>query len=129
MFDNCAVSVPCYAPTHTFVEKLQTISTKYGRLGESRAFLANFLCHYYDVYCLLELDEIHVCMATPAYPARKTQRFRTGDKPVIASNPAFVLDDTAQRVRFEQDYRTTGVLVLPRATGFLCPDRPDTPIH
>ena len=28
VFDNRAVGVPCYAPTHTFVEKLQTISTK-----------------------------------------------------------------------------------------------------
>jgi hypothetical protein len=26
--DNRAVDVPCYSPTHTFVEKLQTISTK-----------------------------------------------------------------------------------------------------
>lgn len=27
--DNRALDVPCYAPTYTFVEKLQTISTKY----------------------------------------------------------------------------------------------------
>lgn len=51
--DNRATAVPCYAPTHTFVEKLQTISTKYRRLGEMQAFPANFLRHYYDVYCLL----------------------------------------------------------------------------
>jgi hypothetical protein len=36
--DNRAVDVPCYAPTHTFVEKLQTISTKYRKLGEAQGF-------------------------------------------------------------------------------------------
>lgn len=110
VFDNRAAGVPCYAPTHTFVEKLQTISTKYRRLGESRAFPANFLRHYYDVYCLLGLDEIHAFMATPAYPARKTQRFRTGDEPVIASNPSFLLDDAEQLARFDLEYRKTAAL-------------------
>src|SRR3546814_14159979 len=57
IFDNRAMAVPCYAPTHTFVEKLQTISTKYRRLDDSKAFPANFLRHYYDVYCLLGLEE------------------------------------------------------------------------
>ena len=53
VFDNRAVDVPCYAPTHTFVEKLQTISTKYRRLVEPKEFPTNFLRHYYDVFCLL----------------------------------------------------------------------------
>jgi Nucleotidyl transferase AbiEii toxin, Type IV TA system len=43
--DNRAVDVPCYALTHTFVEKLHTISTKYRKLGEAQAFPANFLRH------------------------------------------------------------------------------------
>jgi len=30
VMDNRAIDVPCYAPTHTFVEKLQTISTSTG---------------------------------------------------------------------------------------------------
>jgi hypothetical protein len=58
VFDNRATDVPCYAPTHTFVEKLQTISTKYRRLAEAQKFPGNFLRHYYDVYCLLELQEV-----------------------------------------------------------------------
>lgn len=64
--NNRAVAVPCYAPTHTFVEKLQTISTKYSRLDETQSFPANFLRHYYDVYCLLELEEVHAFMRSPA---------------------------------------------------------------
>lgn len=60
--DNRAVAVPCYAPTHTFVEKLQTISTKCRRLDETQAFPANFLRPYYDVYCLLGLEEVQAFM-------------------------------------------------------------------
>ncbi|MBG6078158.1 nucleotidyl transferase AbiEii/AbiGii toxin family protein [Polaromonas sp. CG_9.11] len=110
VFDNRAVAVPCYAPTHTFVEKLQTISTKYRRLGEAQDFPGNFLRHYYDVYCLLGLEEVQAFLRKPAYPERKAQRFRRGDEQVIARNPAFVLADAAQRARFALEYRKTQAL-------------------
>jgi Nucleotidyl transferase AbiEii toxin, Type IV TA system len=108
--DNSATAVPCYAPTHTFVEKLQTISTKYRRLGEAQTFPANFLRHYYDVYCLLGLQEVQDFMCEPVYQERKAQRFRTGDEQVIAQNQAFILADPAQRQRFAQEYRKTAAL-------------------
>ena len=108
--DNRATAVPCYAPTHTFVEKLQTISTKYRRLGEAQAFPANFLRHYYDVYCLLGLQEVQDFMRESAYEERKAQRFRTGDEQAIARNPAFVLADAEQRQRFAKEYRKTAAL-------------------
>ena len=110
VFDNRAVDVPCYAPTHTFVEKLQTISTKYRRLDETQEFPGNFLRHYYDVYCLLGLEEVQAFMREPAYQERKTQRFRTGDELVIANNPAFVLGDAVERERFAREYRKTSAL-------------------
>ena len=110
VFDNRAIAVPCYLPTHTFVEKLQTISTKYRRLDEARAFPANFLRHYYDVYCLLGLQEVLAFLKKPAYQERKAQRFRTGDEPVIAKNPAFALADAVQRERFAREYRKTEAL-------------------
>lgn len=108
--NNRAVDVLCYAPTHTFVEKLQTISTKYRRLDDAQAFPANFLRHYYDVYCLLGLEEVQAFVRTPAYQERKAQRFRTGDELVIARNPAFVLADAGQRDRFAREYRKTAAL-------------------
>ena len=110
VFDNRAMDVPCYAPTHTFVEKLQTISTKYRRLAEAQAFPANFLRHYYDVYCLLELQEVQDFMQTPAYHERKKQRFRSGDEVVIARNPAFTLSDSDQRELFAREYRKSSAL-------------------
>lgn len=94
----------------TFVERLQTISTKYRRLDEAQSFPANFLRHYYDVYCLLGLEEVQAFMRTPAYPARKAQRFRIGDEQAISRNPAFVLADANQRQRFAQEYRKTAAL-------------------
>ncbi len=110
VFDNRAMDVPCYAPTHTFVEKLQTISTKYRRLAEAQAFPANFLRHYYDVYCLLELQEVQDFMQTTAYHERKKQRFRSGDELVIARNPAFTLSDSGQREVFAREYRKSSAL-------------------
>jgi hypothetical protein len=110
VFDNSAVAVPCYAPTHTFVEKLQTISTKFRRLGETKTFPSNFLRHYYDVYCLLGQEEVLAFMREPAYQKRKSERFRNGDEQVIARNPAFVLADSAQRERFALEYRKTQAL-------------------
>lgn len=109
-FDNRAVDVLCYVPTHTFVEKLQTISTKYRRLTETKEFPANFLRHYYDVYCLLELPEVQEFMRTSAYQERKVHRFRSGDELVIAKNPAFTLSDSAQRDRFDREYQKSSAI-------------------
>ncbi len=110
VFDNRAVNVPCYAPTHTFVEKLQTISTKYRRLAEAKEFPANFLRHYYVVYCLLDLQEVQEFMKAPAYQERKQQRFRTGDELTISKNPAFTLSDLKQRELFAREYRKSSAL-------------------
>lgn len=110
VFDNRAVNVPCYAPTHTFVEKLQTISTKYRRLAEAKEFPANFLRHYYDVYCLLDLPEVQEFMKTPEYQERKQQRFRSGDELAIAKNAAFTLSDYDQRALFAREYRKSAAL-------------------
>jgi hypothetical protein len=118
IFDNRAVDVPCYAPTHTFVEKLQTISTKYRRLAEAKAFPANFLRHYYDVYCLLDLQEVQAFMKTLTYQERKQQRFRSGDELVIAKNPAFTLSDPDQRELFAREYRKSSALYYQGQPGF-----------
>lgn len=118
VIDNRAVDVLCYAPTHTFVEKLQTISTKFRQLQTSNQFPANFLRHYYDVYCLLALDEIQDFMRQPTYAARKAQRFRTGDEQVIAKNPAFLFTDTELLQRFTQEFQKTAGLYYQEQLTF-----------
>lgn len=52
VIDNQASAIACYDPGYTFVEKLQTIATKYRRFTDSGEIPKNFLRHYYDVYCL-----------------------------------------------------------------------------
>lgn len=92
------------------MEKLQTISTKYRRWRESGEFPANFLRHYYDIYCLLDVPSVAAFIGTEAYELRKDQRFRTGDEKVIARNPGFLLTDEEERRRFVMEYRKTAAL-------------------
>ncbi|AZP11199.1 nucleotidyl transferase AbiEii/AbiGii toxin family protein [Undibacterium parvum] len=108
--DNRAIDVPCYLPTYTFVEKLQAVSTKYRLQKLGKAFPANFMRHYYDIYCLLALPEIQGFIGTPAYEARKIQRFPKGDELVAAKNSAFLLDDYEERARFKKEYQKTAAL-------------------
>jgi hypothetical protein len=86
------------------------VSTKYRlqKLGES--FPANVMRHYYDIYCLLTLPEIQEFIGTPAYEARKRQRFRKEDELAAAKNPAFLLEDPEERGRFASEYRKTSAL-------------------
>ena len=108
--DNRAVDVLCYEPSHTFVEKLHTLSTKYRGLPETGRLPPNFLRHDYDVYCLLGLPEVLDFIGTPAYEARKRQRFRAADERVIVRNPALVLADPSRRKTFAAEYGRTAAL-------------------
>lgn len=108
--DNRAVDVPCYAPTHTFVEKLQTISTKYRLWAETKEFPPNFLRHYYDTYCLLKMEEVRGFLKTKPYEERKLQRFRTGDERAILKNAAFRLEDAGVLDLFAQEYAKSAAL-------------------
>ena len=108
--DNRAVDVLCYLPTYTFVEKLQTVSTKYRLQKVGGAFPVNFMRHYYDIYCLLSLPEVQHFIGTQAYEARKVERFRNGDELVVAKNAAFLLADPDERARFASEYRKTSAL-------------------
>lgn len=110
IYDNRAVDVLCYLPTYTFVEKLQTVSTKYRLQKTGEAFPANFMRHYYDIYCLLALPEVQEFIGTPAYEARKVQRFRSGDELIAAKNPVFLPEDPEERARFAGEYRKTAAL-------------------
>lgn len=110
IIDNRAVNVPCYSPAYTFVEKLQTVSTKYRQQQEAATFPKNFLRHYYDLYCLLSCPDVLKFIGTPEYQARKEVRFRAGDNLDIASNEAFLLSGSKVRSLYENKYRETAAL-------------------
>ena len=108
--DNRAVDIPCYAQGYTFVEKLQTVSTKFRNQQETGNFAKNFLRHYYDIYCLLGQGEVQAFIGSPAYHAHKKLRFPKADNQHIASNEAFLLSDPAVRTLYTTKYRETAAL-------------------
>lgn len=110
IIDNRALDVACYSPAYTFVEKLQTVSTKFRMQQEANKFPKNFMRHYYDLYCLLDSPEVLSFIGTPAYHARKIERFRTGDNLDITSSEAFLLSDPKVRNLYESKYRETAAL-------------------
>lgn len=107
VIDNRAKDVLCYHPGYTLVEKLQTISTKFRQQQASGKFPINFMRHYYDVYCLLDMPDVQKFIGTAEYLAHKKKRFRTGDNLVIAENEAFLLRDKKTREQYAGAYRQT----------------------
>ncbi len=104
VIDNRAVDVACYHPGYTFVEKLQTISTKYRQQQEEDTFPVNFMRHYYDVYRLFEEPVVQNFLGTKEYTQHKKKRFRTGDNPVLSENEAFMLGNPDIRETYAKAY-------------------------
>ncbi len=116
--DNRAVDVPCYHPGYTFVEKLQTISTKYRKQQIDGTFPANFMRHYYDVFQLLQEPLVRKFIGTPEYIAHKGKRFRRGDNPVLAENEAFLLINLEIRKTYASAYAGSGALYYKAQPSF-----------
>lgn len=108
--DNRAVDVACYSPAYTFVEKLQTVSTKFRKQQEAASFPKNFMRHYYDIYCLLDNAEVRAFIGTAEYIAHKQARFPNADNQHIASNEAFLLSDPETRALYQREYEKTAAL-------------------
>lgn len=116
--DNRALAVPCYEPGYTFVEKLQTISTKFRLQQESGEMPANFMRHYYDVYCLLADKSVNDFIGTEAYIAHKAKRFRQADETDLTRNEAFRLSDAATRKAYARAYGSTAALYYRDSVPF-----------
>lgn len=109
--DNRAMDIACYNPGYTFVEKLQTITTKFRKERESGNTGVNFMRQYYDVYSLLENPEVLAFIGTDEYYAHKKKRFSNADKAVpIQENQAFILDNKEIKNSFTQRYKATEAL-------------------
>ncbi|MDB5200856.1 MAG: hypothetical protein JWQ27_265 [Ferruginibacter sp.] len=105
--DNRAIDIACYHPGYTFVEKLQTIVTKFRREQETGKEKQNLMRQYYDVYSLLESSLVQDFIGTDDYKKHKAARFVGKDKGAgIAENAAFHLTDEI-RQRFKERYEGT----------------------
>jgi predicted nucleotidyltransferase component of viral defense system len=116
--DNRAVKVKCYYPEYTFVEKLQTVSTKFRKQQESGSVPANFMRHYYDIHQLLAVPEVQKYIGTEPYETRKRERFRQGDHLKISENQAFLLEDSKTRLLYESEYKRTASLYYKGQISF-----------
>jgi Nucleotidyl transferase AbiEii toxin, Type IV TA system len=118
IIDNRAKGVPCYDPRYTFVEKLQTISTKFRQQQVSKESPIDFMRHYYDAYNLLRRNDVQDFIGTEAYKAHKKKRFRPGDNPNITQNQAFILADPATRELYAKAYAESSSLYFGKKPTF-----------
>jgi Nucleotidyl transferase AbiEii toxin, Type IV TA system len=116
--DNRAKAVPCYDPAYTFVEKLQTISTKFRRQQVDGSDPIGFMRHYYDVYELLNRAEVEAFIGTEPYNEHKRKRFRRGDNQNVQENQAFILSDPRTRALYEEAYDRSGALYYADKPSF-----------
>ena len=106
--DNRATNVACYEPRYTFVEKLQAIVRKYRLYKEKKenaTLPANFIRHYYDLYQLIERDDVQKFIGTTEYNDFKQEHFGKSDDIIITNSDAFALPDPNDRKIFDQAYR------------------------
>lgn len=118
IIDNRAKQVKCYCPEYTFVEKLQTISTKYRRQQAETSMPINFLRHYYDVYQLLGNERVLGFIGTDKYVAHKAKRFRVGDEQDISKNEAFLLSDRATRDAYAKEFAAKSAIYFGQQPPF-----------
>lgn len=106
--DNRAIGIACYHPGYTFVEKLQTIVTKFRIEREKGTEKPNLMRQYYDVYCLLDNPLVQKFIGTDDYQKHKRARFLGKDKDVvIADHEAFLLGSADLQNRFKARYEAT----------------------
>lgn len=118
VIDNRAKGVVCYDPRYTFVEKLQTISTRFRQQQASRASPVGFMRHYYDACSLLRRSDVQAFIGTGAYEAHKKKRFRPADDPDITRNQAFILADPTIRELYAKAYAESTALYFGEKPTF-----------
>lgn len=117
--DNLATDIVCYEPGYTFVEKLQTIATKYRNQQDRGGMPKNFMRHYYDVYCLLADESVKAFVGSDEYKAHKLNRFPAVDYQIpIAENEAFILSDSDTRNLYKENYLATAALYYQEQPSF-----------
>lgn len=111
IIDNRAIDILCYDYRYTFVEKLQTIATKFRREIETGQVATNYMRQYYDLYSLLGNEAVLQFIGTKAYNAHKEKRFPRDDLAIpVYENEAFLLNDPVVRERLQKRYEGTKAL-------------------
>lgn len=111
--DNSAKGVVCYEPKHTFVEKLQAVVKKFkqykdGKKGKGN-LPENFIRHYYDLYQLIDREDVQEFIGTSQYNEFKKERFKSLDTKV-SNSEALKLSNKEDRDLFEKEYNRSADL-------------------
>lgn len=119
IIDNRAVDILCYDHRYTFVEKLQTIVTKFRKEMETGQVATNYMRQYYDVYSLLGDKAVLEFVGTKEYLDHKEKRFPGDDLAIpINKNKAFLLNDREVRERLKKRYEGTKALYYKGQPSF-----------
>lgn len=119
MIDNRAIDIKCYHAGYTFVEKLQTIATKFRKEQAEQQGQQNFMRQYYDVYCLLNNEEVQKFIGSAEYHNHKAIRFPKADLEIpISKNEAFLLSSKELRASFNKRYQETAALYYKGQPSF-----------
>ena len=120
IINNQANNVKCYRPEYTFIEKLQTISTKY-RINRQKNIESpiNFIRHYYDVYQLLNTDRVKKFLQTDEYQVYKREKFGTLNELDLTKNPAFQLSRPGEIDKFSALYKKKADIYFGTIPTFL----------
>lgn len=111
VIDNRAIDIACYHPGFTFVEKLQTVATKFRQFQADGIMRPNLLRQYYDLACLLDYPVVGEFIGTKDYHAHKLARFPKQDlEAPLSENQAFLLDDAGLRADYQAQYQATAAL-------------------
>lgn len=111
IIDNRAIDIACYHPGYTFVEKLQTVATKFRQELADGKPRPNLMRQYYDLYSLLGHEQVQQFIGTEAYHIHKEARFPKPDYAIpIAENEAFLLSSKDLRTQFRKRYEETAAL-------------------
>lgn len=116
--DNRAMSVACYNPEYTLVEKLHAISRKFRQQQTDGSMPQNFMRHYYDVYCLLAHEPVIAFIGSDDYKGHKTAKFTQNDEHDLSKNEAFLLSDDKTRKLYQDAYEGTRALYYQDMPGF-----------
>ncbi|XSC48196.1 hypothetical protein ACF1BQ_015900 [Bradyrhizobium sp. RDT10] len=103
---------------YTFVEKLQTVSTKFRMQQAGDGVPIEFMRHYYDIWSLLKRREVQELIGTEAYKTHKQACFRQADNQNITENEAFVLNNSATRALYAKAYDDSGALYYADRPAF-----------
>ena len=119
IIDNRAVDIPCYDHRYTFVEKLQTITSKFRKEMNTGEVATNYMRQYYDVYSLLADKQVQEFIGTEEYMQHKEKRFPKEDFDLpINQNDAFVFSNKDVKAKLQKRYEGTKSLYYKGQPSF-----------